>query len=104
VRDAAGNAVADLEPYFGAPAQAVILSRDKQIYLHPELKTRAAGNQGIIFETQFPQAGEYKVWLQFQHRNAVVTAPFTFRVAPAASDTAHDTANEPTKARAVKKG
>ncbi|HEX8234458.1 MAG TPA: hypothetical protein VF600_00730 [Abditibacteriaceae bacterium] len=98
VSDAAGNEVTELEPYFGARAQCVAISRDGGTYLHPAFKEPVPGNHGILFETQFPQAGTYKVWLQFQQRNAVVTAPFTITVADGIA------ANRAAANRATKKG
>jgi hypothetical protein len=100
VRDAAGNTVVDLEPYFGARAQCVAISLDGQTYLHPELKASAAKPRNIVFETQFPHAGRYKVWLQFQQRKSVVTAPFVIKVVDADRNVGKETAN----ARAAKKG
>jgi hypothetical protein len=111
VRDNAGRVLgSDFQPYFGALAQCVILSRDKQIYLHPELKSSAVKEQSTIFETQFPQAGDYKVWLQFQHHKAVVTAPFLITVVGEAGDATKTSARRTSAGRtssaanATKKG
>lgn len=112
VRDAAGKPLASLEPYLGAMGHAVLLSSDTKIYLHThpmdggdhggmdhggmnhgtagsdsasKSKTGAkkAGSD-VIFHTNFPAAGLYKVWGQFQHNGKIVTAPFVLRVEAAA--------------------
>ncbi len=48
-----------------------------------------ASGPDVIFHTNFPRAGLYKVWGQFKHKGKVVTAPFVVNVAAGAAG-AHD--------------
>jgi hypothetical protein len=88
---------------------AVILSGDTRIYLHAhpmEGGTESMSHEGmkhdmpskggstgkidaapktggpdVVFHTNFPTPGLYKVWGQFQHRGKIITAPFVVSVA-----------------------
>jgi hypothetical protein len=105
MRDASGNPVNDLEPYLGALGHAVILSSDTKVYLHTHPMEGGmegmdhgamehgkmdhgmmvhshptSGGPDVIFHTNFPSAGFYKVWGQFQHRGKIITAPFVLKV------------------------
>jgi hypothetical protein len=110
VRDGSAKPINDLEPYLGAMGHAVILSSDTRVYLHAHPmeggtesmshegmkhdmgamgssagKSSAAPSSGgpdVIFHTNFPTPGLYKVWGQFQHRGKIITAPFVVSVAP----------------------
>jgi hypothetical protein len=110
VRDGSGKPLTDLQPYLGAMGHAVILSSDTRIYLHahpmeggtesmnhegmkhdmPGMESStgksdappASGGPDVIFHTNFPTPGLYKVWGQFQHRGKIITAPFVVSVAP----------------------
>ena len=109
VRDAGGKPIGDLEPYLGALGHCVILSDDSDVYLHSHpmgasmegmegmnhdmgaMKMdapRAASGPDVIFHTNFPRAGLYKVWGQFKHRGKIVTAPFVVSVAAGAAKAA----------------
>ena len=39
------------------------------------------GGPDVIFHTNFPEPGRYKLWGQFQHKGRIVTAAFTIDVA-----------------------
>ena len=102
VRDAKGKPLTDLEPYLGALGHCVILSDDSDVYLHSHpMGTKMEGMKGmdhdmgamkmdapktaasgpdVIFHTNFPRAGLYKIWGQFKHRGKIVTAPFVVKV------------------------
>ncbi len=104
VLDAQGQPVRDLEPYLGAMGHAVLLSEDgtRFLHTHPMGDSSMANMPGmgampamtahdslmlaektgpnVMFHTQFPEAGRYKLWLQFQHHGAIVTAPFVLGV------------------------
>lgn len=107
IRDAAGNPVKDLQPYLGAMGHAVILSEDSEIFLHshpmegghdmdaPDTAQSGAnpipvpsrtelGGPDVMFHTNFPAPGLYKVWGQFQHKDLIITAPFVVKVEPGA--------------------
>lgn len=103
VRDAKGKPLKDLQPYLGAMGHCVILSQDTTKYLHSHplaegadhdmskmgamdmSKMNAApapksGGPDVMFHTNFPTAGLYKVWGQFQHRGQIITSSFVVNV------------------------
>ena len=97
VRDSSGKPVKDLQPYLGAKGHCVILSADPKVYLHTHptdgehqmegMSTPAAGGGDVMFHTNFPRAGLYKVWGQFKHKNKIITAPFVVNVAEGSAST-----------------
>jgi hypothetical protein len=44
----------------------------------------AKGGPDVIFHTNFPEPGQYKLWGQFQHKGRIITASFTVLVEEAA--------------------
>jgi hypothetical protein len=122
VRDTSGKPLAKLEPYLGAQGHCVILSSDPQIYLHTHpmsggheghdmggmsgmnmngmdhgssTQTSEQAGADVMFHTNFPKAGLYKVWGQFKHNGKIITAPFVVNVgAPqVATDTQPNTSS-----------
>ncbi len=110
VRDANGKPVKDLQPYLGAMGHCVILSNDTTKYLHSHPMAEGAshdmskmgkmdmskmndtpvpksGGPDVIFHTNFPEAGLYKVWGQLMHKGKVITASFVVNVAAGAATT-----------------
>ncbi|PQV62704.1 hypothetical protein B1R32_12420 [Abditibacterium utsteinense] len=100
IRDAKGVPVKNLQPYLGAMGHCVILSSDTNSYLHShpmgsdmkgmdhsmdnmKMETAApkSGDPNVMFHTNFPKAGLYKVWGQFQHEGKIITAAFVVRAA-----------------------
>ena len=105
IRDAKGVPVKNLQPYLGAMGHCVILSSDTNSYLHShpmgsdmkgmdhsmggmkmddmkmETKAPKSGDPNVMFHTNFPKAGLYKVWGQFQHEGKIITAAFVVRAA-----------------------
>jgi hypothetical protein len=77
-----GAPVSDLEPYLGAFGHLVVLRRDDLSYLHvhpdaaPPAPTDRAG-PAIAFTADVPAAGDFRLFLDFQHAGAVHTAEFT---------------------------
>jgi hypothetical protein len=103
VRDAKGQPLKDLQPYLGAMGHCVILSNDTTKYLHShpmapgashdmskmgdmdmskmnEAPAPKSGGPDVIFHTNFPEAGLYKVWGQFMHKGKIITASFVVKV------------------------
>jgi len=91
----AGKPVTTLAPYLGAMGHLVIISEDRNEFIHshphesgPE---HASANSGptVDFEARFDMPGLYKGWGQFnvgtKNNEHVVTAPFTFNVLRGAS-------------------
>lgn len=76
-----GVPVAALQPYVGMRGHLVAIHDGDVSYSHVHpLADDAPGR--IAFETTFPAAGAYRVFLQFKVGGHVVTAPYTVRVAP----------------------
>ncbi|MFC4376621.1 hypothetical protein ACFO5K_21225 [Nocardia halotolerans] len=81
-----GTPVDDLQPYLGAYGHLVALRAADLAYLHvhpegaPGDGSTPAG-PGIDFMVNAPSAGDYRLFLDFQHRGVVRTAEFTVRVA-----------------------
>ncbi len=75
----AGQPVDDLEPYLGTSGHLVIIRRSPEPsvsdyqHVHP-----AAGP--LSFATTFPEAGLYKLWLEFKRGGQVQAADFWLRV------------------------
>jgi hypothetical protein len=67
-----GEVVTDIADYLGAKGHLVALRDGDLAYLHvhPE-------EDRLTFETDFPSAGEYRLFLQFDHGGEIRTAPFT---------------------------
>jgi hypothetical protein len=92
-----GKPVKDLQPYLGALAHVVIISQDGSEFLHTHPLEHAMSDHGdhshskhtashqetdyqIGTLTQFPNSGIYKMWVQLQRNNKVVTLPFVLNV------------------------
>jgi Cu+-exporting ATPase len=97
---ATGEGIADLQPYLGAPAHAVIISQDTQTFAHTHGEAVSAGADShqsnpaaghghaadqqygpeIAIHQTFQTPGLYKVWGQFQaHDGRIITADFVVR-------------------------
>jgi hypothetical protein len=71
--------VKGLQPYLGEKAHLVIIRKSGLLnvndFIHAHAMTE--GEASVIkFMTKFPAAGDYKLWLQFNYKNEVVTADF----------------------------
>ncbi|HEV2779728.1 MAG TPA: hypothetical protein VGX25_10035 [Actinophytocola sp.] len=81
-----GTPVGDLEPYLGAYGHLVSLRAADLGYLHvhplgtPGDGTTPAGPQ-VRFAVEVPTAGQYRLFLDFQHGGTVRTAEFTLDAA-----------------------
>jgi hypothetical protein len=77
-----GQPVTDLQPYLAAYGHLVALRVGDLAYLHvhPDGEPgdgRTAAGPGITFYADVPTAGDYRLYLDFQHQNVVRTAEFT---------------------------
>jgi len=86
-----GKPVTDLQPYLEAYGHLVAL-RDRDLaYLHvhpagsPDDGTTKPG-PGITFYATAPSAGDYRLFLDFQHNGVVRTAEFTVPTGPAVAN------------------
>ncbi len=70
-----GSPVDGLEPYLGQAAHLVAIRQGDLAYVHLHPMTSPSGT--FAFGTTLPQAGTYRVFLQFGYRGDVVTVPFT---------------------------
>lgn len=75
-----GQPVTDLENYLGALGHVVVISEDTERYLHVHPNEQADHGPTIGFNTNFEQAGRYRVFLQFNHAGQIHTADFTINV------------------------
>ncbi|MFG1697177.1 hypothetical protein [Nonomuraea sp. NPDC049309] len=77
-----GKPVTDLQPYLEAYGHLVALRAGDLAYLHvhpdgtPDDGKTAAGPE-IVFYAEVPSAGDYRLFLDFQHDGKVRTADFT---------------------------
>ncbi len=76
-----GTPVTDLEPYLGAFGHLVALRAGDLAYLHVhpagDGDHRAQGGPAVGFRADVPTGGQYRLFLDFQHRGVVHTAEFT---------------------------
>ena len=107
---ASGKPVTNLEKYLGEYAHFVLISQDGSEFLHahpmsgdmdgktdsqPGGMDHGAMNHGgshgntndmavspsqVMAHTEFPKAGLYKVWAQFQRAGKVITVPFVLQI------------------------
>ena len=96
IRTADNRPITDLQPYIGAMAHGVFLSASTKVYLHshPMVNMNDSSDgfnptvdpsgEDIVFPMNFPEAGLFKMWIQFKHHDQLITAPFVIDVAPAA--------------------
>jgi Domain of unknown function (DUF4396) len=81
-----GGKPVQVERYLGAGGHLVALREGDLAYLHTHPSGHdgraRAGDHGntVVFETAFPSAGSYRLFLQFKHRGNVHTAAFTKEV------------------------
>ena len=82
-----GKPVTDLESYLGALGHAVVLREGNLdfIHAHPSEDVNAKQTGNVNFMVDFPEAGKYKVFTQFQRGGKVITTNFVITVAQGAS-------------------
>jgi hypothetical protein len=76
-----GRPVRALQPYLGARGHLVALRQGDLAYLHVHPENADAAADLILFGAEFPSAGAYRLFLQFQVGGKVHTARYTVRVA-----------------------
>jgi hypothetical protein len=99
VEDANGQPADGLELYMGMPGHAVFVKRDRRVFAHVHPSgsapmaalqiampsTRSHAHQGslpatVSFPYGFPEAGDYRIFVQVKRRGAIVTAAFDTHV------------------------
>ncbi|MFD0590373.1 hypothetical protein ACFQZE_20505 [Paenibacillus sp. GCM10027627] len=78
--DAATGESVGLEPYLGAGGHCVILDEDAEDYVHVHAVEGMSAAGSVMFHTEFPAAGRYKLWTQFQYKGEVLTVPYVVEV------------------------
>ena len=71
-----------LQPYLGARGHLVALRQGDLAYMHVHPEQHRDAANAIPFAAEFPSAGSYRLFLQFQIAGVVRTAAFTVEVAP----------------------
>jgi hypothetical protein len=77
-----GRPVAGIQPYLGARGHLVALRQGDLAYLHVHPHDGRQPPGVIPFAADFPSAGSYRLFLQFQVAGAVHTVAFTVEVTP----------------------
>lgn len=67
----------ELEPYLGASGHLVALREGDLAFLHVHPEEHESARGAIDFESTFPSAGTYRLFLQFEHDGRVQTVAFT---------------------------
>ncbi len=77
-----GKSVQDIEPYLGELGHVVILRQGSLDFVHTHPISAALENGQVIFHASLLQAGNYKIFAQFEYRGKLVTAEFVVKVQP----------------------
>ncbi|AZN42966.1 hypothetical protein [Paenibacillus albus] len=80
LKDAATGKFIQLEPYLGTAGHCVILDEKAKQYLHVHAASDMSSGSNVMFHAEFPKAGIYKLWGQFQYKGKVIVAPFVIEV------------------------
>lgn len=78
-----GQPVTNLEPYLGTFAHLTAFKADTLAVTHVHPQTAASGGNGgpaLTFMTEFPESGDYRMFLQFQTAGELHTAALTYHV------------------------
>ncbi len=73
---ATGAPITDLEPYLGAAGHLLIVDGEATIAIHGHPEGPPTAGPEVTFVPVLPAPGRYKLWVQFQRKGEVVTAPF----------------------------
>ncbi|MER3492212.1 MAG: hypothetical protein C4323_07670 [Mastigocladus sp. ERB_26_2] len=84
LKDSGNNqAIKDLQPYLGEKGHLVIIKSSSPLtvsdYIHAHARKDSPDGQ-VDFLTSFPQAGTYKLWMQFNRNGKVNIADFWVNV------------------------
>ena len=100
VEDAAGRPAGDLEPYMGMPGHAIFVKRDRRVFahVHPSGSAPMAAMEiampssrshvhpgdklppTVSFPYGFPEAGDYRIFVQVRRSGGIVTGAFDAHV------------------------
>jgi hypothetical protein len=77
---ASGQPVTDLEPYLGAAGHLLVVDNALTTAIHGHPEGPATAGPVVAFAPVLPASGRYKMWVQFQRKGVVITAPFVIDV------------------------
>ncbi len=85
-----GKPVTDLQEYLGALGHAVVLREGNLDFIHAHPMEDSISNQNgtVSFMINFPEAGRYKIFTQFQRAGKVITTDFVVSVEEGSSTAA----------------
>ena len=66
-----------LQPYLGARAHLIGIHQDAVTFVHAHPDESKPADGGFVFLGRFPQAGQYRIWIQFKRNDRLVTGEFT---------------------------
>jgi hypothetical protein len=75
-----GVPVTDLESFLGAPGHLLIVDNGLTTAIHGHPEGDATAAAAVTFAPVVPADGRYKLWVQFQRKGEVITAPFVIDV------------------------
>lgn len=77
-----GKLVTNLEKYLGALGHTVVLREDDLQFIHAHAVQKPTDPQTgkVNFVITFPEAGNYKLFSQFQHEGKIITSDFAVSV------------------------
>ena len=70
------------QTYLGKPADVVVIGQDLKHLFRPVLVPSSTRGANLVYSATFPDAGLYRVWIQFQRAGKVSTAAFNVQIAP----------------------
>jgi len=89
-----GQPVTNLEKYLGALGHSVILKAETLDFIHTHAIEDSTSGSKINFATAFPEAGLYKIFIQFQHEGEVVTTDYVVSVAKGSEEVDSTSSND----------
>jgi hypothetical protein len=86
-----GAPLETLDEYLGAGGHLVIVDEAGKVYLHTHpaehesdemsgMNMTPSYGPDLLFDTEFPSTGLFKMWLQVQYQGEIYTAPFVINV------------------------
>jgi hypothetical protein len=71
----------ELKPWLGAPAHILIASSAGDSIVHAHPMDHGTPN-ALMLHTEFPKAGDYRIWVQFMDGDVLKTVPLSVTVFP----------------------
>jgi hypothetical protein len=75
-----GAPITDLEPFLGAPGHLLVVDNGLTVAMHGHPEGDATAGPSVTFAPVLPAYGRYKLWVQFQRKGEVITAPFVIEL------------------------